>query len=167
MFIYNNTKIYFRDTDKMQCPIDKENISLTFLCSLFLKSQNSFYKHYLEKEEINIQQIPILLKLLNHDYIYQKEIASDLHMDGGLVTRNIRKLEDLGYVNRQEDNENRRQNKISLTDKGRTFTKKLRDEGIKRENEILNYCSTSREEFIEIFLEIIESSNGYNKEMGY
>lgn len=151
----------------MQCPIDKENISLTFLCSLFLKSQNSFYKHYLEKEEINIQQIPILLKLLNHDYIYQKEIASDLHMDGGLVTRNIRKLEDLGYVNRQEDNENRRQNKISLTDNGRIFTKKLRDEGIKRENEILNYCSTSREEFIEIFLEIIESSNGYNKEMGY
>ncbi len=148
----------------MECPIDKENISLSFLCTLFLKSQNYFYRHYLEDEEINIQQIPILLKLLNHNYIYQKDITTDLKMDGGLVTRNIRKLEDLGYVNRQEDNDNRRQNKISLTSKGRTFTKKLRDEGIKHENEIMKNCSTSREEFIEIFLEIIDSSKEFNKD---
>lgn len=148
----------------MECPIDKENISLSFLCAMYLKSQNHFYKHYLVDEEISMQQIPILLKLLNHEYIYQKEIATDLQMDGGLVTRNIRKLEDLGYVNRQEDDENRRQNKISLTDNGRTFTKKLRDEGIKRESEIMKYCSSSREEFIELFMEVIESSNGYNKE---
>ncbi len=152
----------------MESPIDKENVSLTFLCTMFLKSQNSFYKQHIEDKEIHIQQIPILLKLLNHKYIYQKEIITDLKMDGGLVTRNIRKLEDLGYVRRQEDNENRRQNKISLTSKGRLFTKKLRDEGIRHENEILKNCSTSREEFIEIFLEIIESSKEYNKSnMGY
>ena len=94
----------------MKCPIDKENISLSFLFTLFLKSQNSYYKHYLKNEEINLQQIPILLKLLNHNYIYQKDIAIDLKIDNGLLTRNIRKLEDLGYVNREEDNENRRQN---------------------------------------------------------
>ena len=51
----------------MKCPIDKENISLSFLFTLFLKSQNSYYKHYLKNEEINLQQIPILLKLLNNN----------------------------------------------------------------------------------------------------
>ena len=90
----------------MKCPIDKENISLSFLFAIFLKSQNSYFKYYLKDTDINFQQIPILLKLLNHDYIYQKDIVSDLRMDNGLVTRNIRKLEDLGYVIRQEDNEN-------------------------------------------------------------
>ena len=148
----------------MKCPIDKDNVSLSFLFKIFLKSQNSYYKYLLKDMEINIQQIPILLKLLNHEYIYQKDIVSDLEMDNGLVTRNIRKLEDLGYVNRQEDDENRRQNKISLTDKGRTFTIKLRDEGLKRENEIMKDVSISREELIELFLEILGNSKEFNKE---
>ncbi|MBE6486955.1 MAG: winged helix-turn-helix transcriptional regulator [Methanosphaera stadtmanae] len=149
----------------MKCPIDKENISLSFLFTIFLKSQNSYYKYYLKDTEINIQQIPILLKLLNHDYIYQKEIVTDLKMDNGLVTRNIRKLEDLDYVIRQEDNENRRQNKISLTDKGRDFTIKLRKEGIKREEEIMKNVSITREELIDLFLEILNNSKEYNDEI--
>lgn len=148
----------------MKCPIDKENISLSFLFAIFLKSQNSYYKYYLRDTEINLQQIPILLKLLNHDYIYQKDIASDLRMDNGLVTRNIRKLEDLKYVDRQEDDENRRQNKISLTDKGRSFTIKLRDEGLKREEEIMKNVSISREELVELLLEILDNSRDFNEE---
>ena len=151
----------------MKCPIDEDNLSLSFLFMMFLKSQNTYYKYILRDEEITLQQIPILLKLLNHEYIYQKDIATDLKMDNALVTRNIRKLEDLGYVNRQEDDENRRQNKISLTAKGRAFTKKIRDEGIKREDEIMKNTSISRKELIKIFLEILDYSKEFNdKNMG-
>lgn len=146
----------------MKCPIDEENISLSFLFMLFLKSQNHYYKYYLKDEEISIQQIPILLKILNHEYIYQKDIATDLKMDNGLVTRNIRKLEDLGYVNRQEDDENRRQNKISLTEKGKSFTIKIRDAGIKREEEIMKNSNISREELIKQLLEILDNSKEFN-----
>ena len=148
----------------MKCPIDKENISLSLLFMLFLKYQNTYYKYLLMDKEITIQQLPILLKILDHEYIYQKEIGADLKMDNGLVTRNIRKLEDLGYVNRIEDNENRRQNKISLTEKGRKFTVKLRDEGIEREENIIKNTSISREELIDIFLEILENSKEFNQE---
>lgn len=146
----------------MKCPIDEENISLSFLLVLFLKYEQNYYKHILNDEEITIQQIPILLKLLNHEYIYQKDIVQDLKMDNGLVTRNIRKLEDLEYVNRKEDNENRRQNKISLTDKGRQWTNKIRDEGIQREEEIIENTSISREKLIKIFLEILDNSKEFN-----
>ena len=148
----------------MKCPIDKENISLSLLFMLFLKYQNTYYKYLLMDKEITIQQLPILLKILDHEYIYQKEIGADLKMDNGLVTRNIRRLEDLGYVNRREDNENRRQNKISLTEKGRKFTVKLRDEGIEREENIISNTSISREELIDIFLEILENSKEFNQE---
>jgi len=151
----------------MKCPIDEENVSLSFLFTLFLKSQNTYYKYYLKDQELSLQQIPILLKLLNHEYIYQKNIATDLKMDNGLVTRNIRKLEDLGYVNRQEDNENRRQNKISLTEKGKTFAKKIRNEGIKREEKIMKNTSISRGQLIKQLLEILENSKEFNyKNMG-
>lgn len=147
----------------MKCPIDKDNISLSFLFYLFLKSENTFYRHYLQNEDITTQQIPILLKLLNHEYIYQKEIATDLQMDTGLLTRNIRKLEDNGYVIRQEDNDNRRQNKISLTTKGRTIIVKLRDKGIQREEEIIKNSSVKRQELIELFIDILENSKEYNE----
>ncbi len=148
----------------MKCPIDKENISLSFLFTIFLKSQNSYFKYYLKDTNINLQQIPILLKLLNHEYIYQKDIVSDLKMDNGLVTRNIRKLEDMGFIIRKEDDDNRRQNKISLTEKGKKLTLKLRDEGNKREEEIMKNVSISRDELIELFLEIIDNSKEFNKE---
>ena len=74
-------------------------------------------------------------------------------------------MEDLGYVNREEDNENRRQNKISLTDKGRDFTIKLRKVGIKREEEIMKNVSITREELIDLFLEILNNSKEYNEEV--
>jgi DNA-binding MarR family transcriptional regulator len=150
----------------MKCPIDKENISLSFLFMMFLKYQNKYYKQYLEKEDITLQQIPILLKILDHDYIYQKDIVNDLKMDNGLVTRNIRKLEDMGYVERKEDNLNRRQNIISLTTKGKDFTIKLRDEGIKREEEIMKNSNISRSELIEICIELLENSKEFNDKIG-
>lgn len=146
----------------MKCPIDKENISLSFLFMLFLKSQNNYYKYYLKDNEITLQQIPILMKVLDHEYIHQKNIATDLKMDNGLLTRNIRKLEDLGYIIRTEDNDNRRQNKISLTEQGKTLAKELKNEGIKREEQILKNTSISRDELIEILLEILENSKEFN-----
>lgn len=143
----------------MNCPIDKENVSLSLLFMLFLKSQNIYYKKYLKDTGISLQQLPILLKLLNHDYIYQKDISKDLQIDNALLTRNIRKLEDNGYIIRIEDNDNRRQNKISLTEKGLNFTKTIRDEGMERENIIINNSKHTREELITLLLDLIETSN--------
>ena len=147
----------------MNCPIDKENISLSFLFMLYLKYQNQYYKKYLNDTGVTIQQLPILLKLLNHDYIYQKDISKDLHIDNALLTRNLRKLEDNGYIIRLEDNDNRRQNKISLTIKGITLAKKIKNLGIEREEEIIKNSKYSREELINLFLELIENSKLYDE----
>ena len=75
---------------------------------MFLKSQKNYFNHYLKNEEITINHIPILLKLLNHEYVYPKEKSHDLQIDNALLTRNLRKLEDLGYILRVEDNDKRR-----------------------------------------------------------
>ncbi|MDO5826105.1 MAG: MarR family transcriptional regulator, partial [Methanosphaera sp.] len=90
----------------MYCPIDKKNISLSFLFLMYLKSQNQYYKQFFNDVDVSLQQFPILLKLVNQDYVYQKDISRDLHIDNALLTRNLRKLEDNGYIMRTEDNEN-------------------------------------------------------------
>lgn len=148
----------------MKCPIDEENVSLTFLFSLFLKSQNNYYKQFLKDEKITPIQVPILLKLLNHEYIYQKDISRALSIDNALLTRNLRKLEDSDYILRIEDNDNRRQNKIKLTEKGYNLALKTRDEGIKHEEELFKNINISRQEVINIMLNLLEKSNNYNEE---
>ena len=148
----------------MNYPIDKENISLSALFSIYLKTQNNHYKHIIKNDNITLLQIPILLKLLNHEYIYQKEISKALLLDNALLTRYLRKLEDCNYILRIEDNENRRQNKIKLTPKGYKIAQKLRNEGIKREEELFKNINISRGEFINNTLDLIEESNKYNEE---
>ena len=146
----------------MKCPIDKENLSLSLLFSMFLKSQKYYFNYYLKDEEISIQHIPIITKLLDHDYIYQKDISRDLQIDNGYLTRNLRKLEDLGFIIREEDDDNRRQNKISLTDEGKNLAIKIKNEANRREETIIENTSISRDELINIFLEILENSKEFN-----
>lgn len=148
----------------MNCPIDKENLSLSFLFMMYLKSQNQYYKYYFKDAEVSVQQYPILLKLLNHGYVYQKDISRDLHIDNALLTRSLRKLEDNGYIMRKEDNDNRRQNKISLTPNGIELSQQIRDEGIKRDEEIIKNSNYSREDLLNLLLELLENSDKYNQE---
>lgn len=149
----------------MKCPIDKENLSLALLFLMFLKSQKNYFNHSLKNEEITINHIPILLKLLNQEYVYQKDISHDLQIDNALLTRNLRKLEDLGYILRVEDNDNRRQNKINLTSKGKSLAIKMKNESNQRDKEIIENTSISRDELINILLEILENSRKYNEKI--
>jgi DNA-binding MarR family transcriptional regulator len=131
---------------------------------MYLKSQNSYYGAYLKDHKLSVQSVPIFLKLLNHGYVYQKDISKHLQIDNGQLTRVLRKLEDNGYIKRTEDNDNRRQNKISLTPKGEEIAMDLRDEGVKREKEILKNSQITREEMIDFTLRLLENSQKYNQE---
>ncbi|MBE6487873.1 MAG: MarR family transcriptional regulator [Methanosphaera stadtmanae] len=148
----------------MECPIDKDNLTLSLLFMMYLKSQNSYYGAYLKDHKLSVQSVPIFLKLLNHGYVYQKDISKHLQIDNGQLTRVLRKLEDNGYIKRTEDNDNRRQNKISLTPKGEEIAMDLRDEGVKREKEILKNSQITREEMIDFTLRLLENSQKYNQE---
>jgi DNA-binding MarR family transcriptional regulator len=148
----------------MECPIDKDNLTLSLLFMMYLKSQNSYYGAYLKDHKLSVQSVPIFLKLLNHGYVYQKDISKHLQIDNGQLTRVLRKLEDNGYIKRTEDDDNRRQNKISLTPKGEEIAMDLRDEGVKREKEILKNSQITREEMIDFTLRLLENSQKYNQE---
>ncbi len=148
----------------MKCPIDKDNLTLSLLFMMYLKSQNSYYSAYLKDHKLSVQSVPIFMKLLNHGYVYQKDISKHLQIDNGQLTRLLRKLEDNEYIKRTEDDNNRRQNKISLTQKGEEIAIDLRDEGIKRENEILKNSQITREEMINFTLRLLENSQKYNQE---
>lgn len=150
------------DVKTMKYPIDEENVSLAYLFSLFLKSQTKYFNDILKEYDITIKQLPILFRLYNHDFVYQKEISTDLHIDNGLLTRNLRKLEDNGYIDRIEDDENRRQNKIKLSSTGEKLTRYMFDEEKRRDTEIMENSWISRNELVKILIDLLEKSEKFN-----
>ena len=61
----------------------------------------------------------ILLHLEHHPGATQDSIANHLFIDKCNVARRTKKLEELGYIRRETDQADRRQNNLYLTDKGR------------------------------------------------
>jgi len=63
--------------------------------------------------------------LFDQDGISQNDIANILHMDKGAVSRALRKLEQVGYVERKKSKFDRRRNLVYLTDKARRMESTL------------------------------------------
>ena len=86
--------------------------------SMIFRAQSLYLNHKLEKLDINPSQLHFLFEIKYNNEINQDKIASKCNMNKGSVARSIKKLEDKELVVRKIDDNNRRQNIISLTQKG-------------------------------------------------
>ena len=100
-----------KSTDASEIPVIK-------LISLIARGQSIYLNHHLQKYEINTTQFQLLFEISNHCNINQEQISQRCSMNKGAVARSIKKLEDKGLITREIDENNRRQNKLSLTKKG-------------------------------------------------
>ncbi|WP_069593087.1 MarR family winged helix-turn-helix transcriptional regulator [Methanosphaera sp. WGK6] len=146
----------------MNCHFDKYT-SVTFLFLMLFKSQLNYFNNQLKDKEIAMKDIPILMELNGRGFVHQKDIAKDLKMDNGLLTRNLRTLEDKQLIERVEDDKNRRQNKIRLTHDGTNLIRKINEGILQRENEILKNSNSSREEIYPFLITLLEKSIEFMK----
>jgi DNA-binding MarR family transcriptional regulator len=98
--------------------IDAKDMPVGKLIGIVAKAQMQYYNDMLDELNINNSQLHILFEISNESNINQDRIASRCNTDKGSIARSIRKLEDNGFITRTIDENNRRQNMISLTDKG-------------------------------------------------
>lgn len=68
----------------------------------------------------------ILLHIEHHPGATQDSIANHMFIDKCNVARRTKKLEDLGYLYRETDRNDRRQNNLFLTEKGRELVPIIR-----------------------------------------
>jgi DNA-binding MarR family transcriptional regulator len=102
----------FKKADPSTLPIGK-------LITMIAKGQAIYLNHRLEAFGINATQFHLLYEISNQDNPNQERIALRCNINKGAVARSIRKLEDNGFVERTVDENNRRQNRVFLTEKGR------------------------------------------------
>ena len=103
---------------------DGETLPIGKLISIIARNYTVYFNHHLEQFGINASQFHFLFEIYNQKEINQEKIALRCGMNKGAVARSIKKLEDKGLVVRQVDENNRRQNKVSLTSKGRETLEK-------------------------------------------
>lgn len=99
--------------------IDSSILTVGKLIAMIARGQQIYLNHHLEGLGINATQLHLLLEISSQCDINQESISRRCNINKGAVARSIKKLEDKGLVIRQIDENNRRQNKVSLTDLGR------------------------------------------------
>lgn len=104
--------------------IDAAEIPIVKLFAIIAKNQTVYLNRHLEEFNINSSQLHFLFEISHQKEINQENIASRCNINKGAVARSIKKLEDNGLVKRRIDDNNRRQNIISLTPKGEEILKK-------------------------------------------
>lgn len=70
-------------------------------------------------------QFAVMMALLENDGLTQVEIGRQLTMPGSAVTRNIDRLEQVGFVKRHNHETSRRSYRIHLTNEGRKIAPQL------------------------------------------
>ena len=120
----------FKKADASTLPISK-------LITIIAKGLSIYLNHNLEDFGINATQLQLLYEISYQDNINQEKIANRCNINKGAVARSIRKLEDNGFVARKIDENDRRQNKVSLTQKGRQTLSKAYNVLISWEDEVI------------------------------
>jgi DNA-binding MarR family transcriptional regulator len=87
--------------------------------SMLHKSMKIYVDKELEKYGIGMGQFPFFMVLFRNDGLSQEALTSIINVDKATTTRAITKLEQEGYVVRENDSDDKRVYKVFLTPKGR------------------------------------------------
>ena len=106
--------------DAIELPVGK-------LIQIIAKSQLLFLNNQLKMIDINSAQFQVLYEIGNDSKINQEKIASRSITNKGAIARSISKLEENGLVERKTDENNKRQNIITLTGEGKIVLDKANE----------------------------------------
>ena len=127
-----------------------DNVPTAPFISLMYREHAKYINENVKEEELSFGLHPLLIKTYLNDGISQEELAEGLHLNESTITRNLKKLEDKGFVERIKD---KRKKIIKVTAKGERIAQKVMDydemwdEKIRRnltDEEYDNFISTLR-----------------------
>ena len=107
--------------------IDASEMPVVKLLAMIARGQSIYLNRHLQEFGINSTQFHLLFEISNECNINQEIISKRCNINKGAVARAIKKLEDKGLVRREIDENNRRQNKVSLTPEGEEILEKAKE----------------------------------------
>ena len=101
-----------------------DNIPTAPFISIMYREHAKFINDNVKEEELSFGLHPILIKIYRNEGISQEELAEALHLNESTVARNLKKLEDKGFIERFKD---KRKKIIKTTPKGEKIAQKVMD----------------------------------------
>ena len=102
----------------------EDNVPSIPLISILYRQHAKFLNDKLKDENISFGLYPLLIKIYRNEGVIQEQLAQSFHLNESTITRNLKKLEENGFIKRIPDN---RTKKIEITENGRKIAQKFID----------------------------------------
>lgn len=104
-------------------PLDKD-VPTVPLVSILYREHAKFLNEKVKDEDLSFGLFPLLIKIYRNKGIIQEQLAESFHLNESTITRNLKKLEDKGFIKRTPD---KRTKRIEVTPKGAKTAQKVMD----------------------------------------
>lgn len=95
--------------------------------SILVRYCRNFTEKKLKDFDLTFGEQIIVMFLSTHENVNQDTISKRYMIDKGMVAKSLNKLEYKGYIIRKQNPDNKRENIISLTQKGSAILNNMRD----------------------------------------
>ena len=103
--------------------IDK-NVHTTLLISIIHKKHAKYLNEKVKDDDLSFGLYPLLINIYRQEGVIQEQLAQNLYLNESTITRNLKKLEDKGFIKRIPY---KRTKRIGITEKGEKTAKKVMD----------------------------------------
>lgn len=101
-----------------------ENIPTVPFISIIYREHAKYLNEKVKDENLSFGLYPLLIKIYNNEGIIQEQLAQNFHLNESTIARNLKKLEDKGFIERIPD---KRTKVIKITEKGKITAQKVMD----------------------------------------
>ena len=103
---------------------DEDDITTPPFISLIYRRHAGYINEILKEDGMSFGLHPLLVKIYKEDGISQEELAEFFQLSESTITRNVKKLEDKGAIERIKD---KRRKILKVTPKGEKIAEKILD----------------------------------------
>ena len=130
---------------------------------VFHKNHKNYLNYEFSKYNISLIQVFCIFKIYENESINQKDLAADLSLTKGAITKVITKLESNGYLTREKLPEDKRYYSLRLTKKGEELIPVMKEINERWEKEL--GLDEVDPEFLETFKRLTIKSIEMNEKM--
>ena len=122
--------------------------------SLLYREHAKYINEHVKEEDLSFGLHPLLIIIYEQEGINQEKLAEILHLNESTITRNLKKLEDKGFIERVKD---KRKKIMKITPKGKKTAQKVIDYDYEWEEEFKhNFTEEEYNDFLKSLETICE-----------
>lgn len=113
------------------------------LVSILYREHAKYLNDRVKDEDLSFGLFPLLISIYRNEGIHQEELAHAFRLNESTITRNLKKLEDKGFIERIPQ---KRKKLIKITEKGASTAQKVMNYDEEWDNQIIGILG--EEEYI-------------------